>query len=54
MDSTAEANLCWARVTVTVKDVKGTARQLLRSVNGCASPGNLHAIMGPSGARRVR
>ena len=50
MDTTAEAHLCWSKVTVTAKDVKGTDRQLLRSVNGSASPGSLHAIMGPSGA----
>lgn len=49
METTAEAKLCWAKLTVTVKDIKGTGRKLLREVYGCATPGSLHAIMGPSG-----
>ena len=53
MDTTAEANLCWSKVTVTVKDIKGTGRQLLRGINGCASPGSLHGIMGPSGCGKT-
>ena len=52
-ETTAEANLCWSKVTVKVKDVKGTSRTLLREVNGCASPGSLHAIMGPSGCGKT-
>jgi len=32
MESTAEAKLCWAKLTVTVKDIKGTGRKLLREV----------------------
>ena len=50
MDTTAEAKLCWAKVVVRVADANGTGRELLRTVYGCAAPGNLHAIMGPSGA----
>jgi hypothetical protein len=49
MDTTAEAKLCWAKVVVRVADAKGTGRELLRNVYGCAVPGQLHAIMGPSG-----
>jgi hypothetical protein len=53
METTAEARLCWAKLTVTVKDIKGTGRKLLRDVYGCAAPGSLHAIMGPSGEPRA-
>ena len=41
--------LTWSAVTVTVHDAKGHARDILTRATGVLQPGELCAILGPSG-----
>ena len=41
--------LTWSAVTVTVHDAKGHARDILKRATGVVQPGELCAILGPSG-----
>ena len=41
--------LTWSDVTVTVHDAKGHARDILKRATGAVQPGELCAILGPSG-----
>ena len=41
--------LSWTDITVSVHDAKGHARDILRHATGVVQPGELCAILGPSG-----
>ena len=46
--------LTWEALTVTVTDAKGASRKILKRASGIAPPGELLAIMGPSGCGKRR
>jgi len=41
--------LTWSALTVTVTDAKGHSREILKRALGVVQPGELCAILGPSG-----
>lgn len=43
------ATLVWDKLTVTVKDVKGNERHILKGIDGYVEPRSMLAVMGPSG-----
>lgn len=47
------ATLSWSNLTVTVTDVKGNDRHILKGVDGYVEPNHMMAIMGPSGCGKT-
>lgn len=47
------ATLSWSNLVVTVTDVKGNSRQILKGVDGYVEPNHMMAIMGPSGCGKT-